>query len=153
MVRTRGGSRLRPRVRFSTPERETSAPVPVPAPSPVPEVVPEEPLGFRHYQTRMGPRAPSPVPRRRVRRAWPSKRARTSSPSESSSSRPPLSPVAGVHPCQLERDSWCNGCYLLTGSYTGCPGSEVGPVPFYADSDYDPPGSSSCSWSARGAHH
>ena len=59
----------------------------------------------------------------------------------------------GVHPCQLERDSWCDGCHLLTCSYTGCPGSEVGPVPFYADSDYDPPGSSSCSWSARGAHH
>ena len=26
-------------------------------------------------------------------------------------------------------------------------------MPFHADSDYDPPGSSSCSWSARGAHH
>ena len=63
MVRTRGGSRLRPRVRFSTPEREAAAPVPVPAPSPVPKAAPEEPLGFRCYQTRMGPRAPSPVPR------------------------------------------------------------------------------------------
>ena len=94
MVRTRGGSRLRPRVRFSTPEREAPAPVPAPAPSPVPEAVPEEPLGFRRYQTRMGPRAPSPVPRRRVRRARPSKRARTSGPGESSSSRPPPSPVA-----------------------------------------------------------
>ena len=30
MVRTRGGSRLRPRVRFSTPEREEQAPVPAP---------------------------------------------------------------------------------------------------------------------------
>ena len=41
MVRTRGGSRLRPRVRFSTPEREAPAPAPVPAPipSPVPEAV------------------------------------------------------------------------------------------------------------------
>ena len=28
MVRTRGGSRVRPRVRFSTPEREVAAPVP-----------------------------------------------------------------------------------------------------------------------------
>ena len=28
MVRTRGGSRVRPRVRFSTPEREAAAPVP-----------------------------------------------------------------------------------------------------------------------------
>ena len=41
----------------------------------------------------MGPRAPSPVPQRRVRRARPSKRARTSGPSESSSSRPQPSPV------------------------------------------------------------
>ena len=96
MVRTRGGSRLRPRVRFSTPEREAPAPVPAPVPSPVPEAVPEEPQGFRRYQTRMGPRAPSPVPRRRVRRARPSKRARTSGPGESSSSRPPPSPVTSA---------------------------------------------------------
>ena len=96
MVRTRGGSRLRPRVRFSMPERKAVAPVPVPAPSPVPEAVPEEPLGFRRYQTRMGPQAPSPVPRRRVRRARPSKWARTSGPGESSSSRPPPSPVASA---------------------------------------------------------
>ena len=96
MVHTRGGSRLRPRVRFSTPEGEASAPVSVPAPSQVPEAVPEEPLGFRHYQTRMGPRAPSLVPRRRVRRARPSKRARTSGLSESSSSRPPPSPVSSA---------------------------------------------------------
>ena len=89
MVRTRGGSRLRPRVRFSTPEREAPAPVPAPVPSPVLEAVPEEPQGFRRYQTRMGPRAPSPVPQRRVRRARPSKRARTSGPGESSSTRPP----------------------------------------------------------------
>ena len=112
MVRTRGGSRVRPRVRFSTPEREAAAPAPVPAPepvpapvpapepvpepSPVPEAVPDEPLGFRRYQTRMGPRAPSPVPQRRARKARPSKRARTSGPGESSSSRPPSSPVAAA---------------------------------------------------------
>ena len=78
MVRTRGGSRVRPRVRFSTPERETTALVPAPVPSPVPEAVPDEPLGFRRYQTRMGPRAPSPVPQRRDRRARPSKRAQAS---------------------------------------------------------------------------
>ena len=36
----------------------------------------------------MGPWAPSPVPERRSRRARPSKRARTSGPGESSSSRP-----------------------------------------------------------------
>ena len=40
----------------------------------------------------MGPRAPSPVPQRRPRRARPSKRARTSGPGESSSSRPQSSP-------------------------------------------------------------
>ena len=87
MVRTRGGSCLRPRVRFSTPEREEQTPVPAPVPELVPEAVPEEPQGFRRYQTRMGPWAPSPVPQRRSRRARPSKRARTSGPGESSSSR------------------------------------------------------------------
>ena len=96
MVRTRGGSCLRPWVRFSTPEREAPAPVPAPIPSPVPEVVPEEPQGFLRYQTRMGPRAPSLVPHRRVRRARPSKRARTSGPGESSSSRPQPSPVTSA---------------------------------------------------------
>ena len=96
MVCTRGGSRLRPRVRFSTPEREAPAPVPAPVPSPVPEAVPEEPQGFRRYQTRMGPRAPSPVPQRRVRRARPSKWACTSGPGESSSSRPQSSPVTSA---------------------------------------------------------
>ena len=88
MVRTRGGSCLRSQVRFSTPEREAPASIPAPVPSPVPEAVPEEPQGFRRYQTRMGPRAPSPVPQRRVRRARPSKWARTSGPGESSFSRP-----------------------------------------------------------------
>ena len=88
MVRTKGGSRLRPRVRFSTPEREEQAPVPAPVPDLAPEAVPEEPQGFKRYQTRMGPRAPSPVPQRRSRRARPSKMARTSGSGESSSSRP-----------------------------------------------------------------
>ena len=57
MVRTRGGSRLRPRVRFNTLEREEQASVPAPVPEPVPEAVPGEPQEFRRYQTRMGPRA------------------------------------------------------------------------------------------------
>ena len=96
MVRTRGGSRLRPWVRFSTPEREAPAPIPAPVPSPVPEAVPEEPQGFRRYQTRMGPRAPSPVPQKRVRRARPSKGARTSGPGESSTSRSQPSPVTSA---------------------------------------------------------
>ena len=90
MVCTRGRSRLWPRVRFSTPEREEQAPVP----APVPEAVPEEPQGFMRYQTQMGPRAPSSVPQRISRRARPSKRARTSGPGESSSSRPNPSPTA-----------------------------------------------------------
>ena len=81
---------MRPRVRFSTPEQEAQAPVP----APVPEPVSEEPQGFMRYQTRMGPRAPSPVPQRRSRRARPSKRARTSGPGESSSSRSEPSPSA-----------------------------------------------------------
>ena len=113
MVRTRGGSCLRPRVRFSTPEREEQAsvpaPVPAPVPEPVPEAVPEEPQGFRRYQTRMGPRAPSPVPQRRSRRARPSKRARTSGSGESSSSRPEPtpSPVAeATSSPQISPASW-----------------------------------------------
>ena len=100
MVRTRGGSRLRPRVRFSTPEREEQAPVPAPIPDPVPAPVPEavfeEPQGFRRYQMRMGPRALSPVPQRRSRRARPSKRAHTSGPGESSLSRPQPSPATST---------------------------------------------------------
>ena len=98
MVRTRGRSRLRPRVRFNTSEREALSPAPVPAPVPslVPEAVPEEPQGFHRYQTRMGPRAPSPVPHRKVRRARPSKRARTLGPGESSSSRPQPPPATSA---------------------------------------------------------
>ena len=100
MVRTRGGSRLRPWVRFSTPDREEQAlvpaPVPDPLPAPVPEAFYEEPQGFKRYQTWMGPRAPSPVPQRRSRRARPSNKARTSGPGESSSSRPQPSPATSV---------------------------------------------------------
>ena len=92
MVRTRGRSRLRPRVRFSTLEQEEQAP----ATATVPNPVPEEPQGFRRYHTRMGPRAPSPVPQRRFRRARPSKRARTSGPGEFSSSRLEPSPSTAV---------------------------------------------------------
>ena len=90
MVRTRGGSRLRPRVMFSTPEQAEQAPTSAAFPEPVPE----EPQGFRRYQTRIGPRAPSLVPQRLSRRARPSKQARTSGPGESSSFRPEPSPSA-----------------------------------------------------------
>ena len=58
--------------------------------------VPEEPQGFRRYQTRMGPRAPSPVPQRRARQARPSNRAHTSGPGESSSSIPQPSPATSA---------------------------------------------------------
>ena len=85
MVRTRGGSRFRPTVRFSTPEME----------EPAPDAVFEEPQGFRRNQTRMGPQAPSPVPQRRCRRARPSKWTWTSGPGESSSCKPqPLPSLA-----------------------------------------------------------
>ena len=168
MVRTRGGSRVRPRVRFSTPEREAAAPVlapvpepevvaPVPAPvsepeaaapesapepSPVPEAVPDAPLGFRRYQTRVGPRAPSPVPQRRVRRARPSKRARTSGPGESSSSRPPSSPPAAAaeetHSPQLSPAS-----RIRRPMYVGHPilgNADIRSRPFQQESFYDVPG-------------
>ena len=86
MVRTRGGSHYRPRVRFRTPELEDlgtseaadahSPDLPaVTKPTLAPGAIPEEPQGFRRYQTRMGPQAPSPVPQRRNRRARLSKRA------------------------------------------------------------------------------
>ena len=103
MVRTRGGSRYRPRVRFITLEMEDldtsgaagahSPDLPVVAqPTFPPTAIPEEPQGFRRYHTRMGPRVPSPVPQRQRGRARPSKRARTSGPRESSRSRPEPSP-------------------------------------------------------------
>ena len=103
MVHTRGGYLFKPRVRFSTLEMEepsTSAAVgahspdlpAVAQPTLAPAAIPEEPQGFRRYQTRLGPRAPSPVPQRRRMRSRPSKRARTSDPGESSRSRPEPSP-------------------------------------------------------------
>ena len=104
MVHTRGGSRYRPRVRFNTPEmddpdtsgtaRARSPDLPTyiqPAVALV--AIPEEPQGFRRYQTRMGPQASSPVPQKRCRRAWPSKRARTSGLGESLTSCPEPSPA------------------------------------------------------------
>ena len=103
MVRTRGGSRYKPRVRFNTPKMEDpvtsgaagahSPDLPADTqPALAPAAIPEEPQGLRRYQTRMGPRTPSPVPQRRGRRARPSKRARISGPRESSRSRPESSP-------------------------------------------------------------
>ena len=73
MVRTRGGSHYRPRVRFNIPGMEDpdtpgaayahSPDLPaVEQPAVAPDAVPEEPQGFQRYQTRIGPRAPSLVP-------------------------------------------------------------------------------------------
>ena len=142
MVRTRGGSRVRPRVRFSTPERETAAPVPAPEPSLVPKAVPDEPLGFRRYQTRMRPRAPSPVPQRRARRARPSKRARTSDPGESSSSRPQPSPVAppteATSSPQLSLTSRIRRPMFVGHPIPG--NAELHSRPFQQESFYDVPG-------------
>ena len=75
----------------------------------------------------------------------PSPPPHTTSATAADTPRPILfsTPFAGVHSCQLERDSWCDGCYLFTSSYTGSPGSEVGPVPLYASADHDASGSSS----------
>ena len=107
MVRTRGGHRYRPRVQFSTPERDdagTSRAADAHSPDQAAETPPtlapaaisEEAQALeppsRRYQTRVGPRAPSPVHPRPRRRAPPSKRARTSGPGESSRSRPEPSP-------------------------------------------------------------
>ena len=145
MVRTRGGSRVRPRVRFSTPEPEVAVPVPVPAPAeplPVPEAVPDEPLGFRRYQTRMGPRAPSPMPQRRARRARPSKRARTSGPGESSSSRPPSSPSASAaeetHSPQLSPTSRIRRPMFVGHPIPG--NADIRSRSFQQESFYDVPG-------------
>ena len=142
MVRTRDGSHVRPRVRFSTPEREATAPVPAPVPSPVPETVPDEPLGFRRYQTRMGPRAPSLVPQRRVRRARPSKRARTSGPGESSSAMPPASPV--VSPTETTSSPQLSpASRIRRPMFVGHPipgNAELHTLPFQQESFYDVPG-------------
>ena len=107
MVRTRGGHRYRPRVRFSTPERgdagtsraadahspDLSAET---QPALVPAAMPEEPQASeppsRRYQTRVGPQAPFPEHQRPRRRAQTSKRAQTSCPGESSRSQPKPSP-------------------------------------------------------------
>ena len=107
MVCTRGAHHYRPRVQFSTLERDgagTSRAVAAHSPDQVIETPPalasdsiskeaqaSEPPSKR-YQTRVGPRAPSPVHPRPCRRAPPSKRAWTSGPGESSRSRLESSP-------------------------------------------------------------
>ena len=99
MVRTRGGHRYRPRVRFSTPKIDGAGPsmaadaqspdqAAVTPPTLAPAAISEEgrasELSSKRYQTRVGPRALSPVHPRPCRRAPPFKRAQTSGPGESS---------------------------------------------------------------------
>ena len=144
MVRTRGGSRYRPRVRFSimgmeAPDTSGTARAHSPDLPTVeqlvvaPAVVPEEPQGFRRYQTRMGPRAPSLVPQRRCRRA------RTSGPGESSTSCLEQSPApdeecASPHLSPASRIRWP----LFTG--TPIPGNvDLRPRDFHGESFYDVP--------------
>ena len=107
MVRTHGGHRYRPKVRFCTPQRDgagtsrfadarspdqaTETPHTL-APTSLPEEAQASDPPSRRYQTWVGPRAPSPVHLRPRRRAPPSKRAQTSGPGESSRSRPEKSP-------------------------------------------------------------
>ena len=117
MVRTRGAHRYRPRVQFSTPKIEgadtsrvaaahspthvtetppalapTTAMIQGLAPASISEEAQASKPPSRRYQTRVGPRPPSPVHPRPPRRAPPSKRAQTSSPRESSRSRLESSP-------------------------------------------------------------
>ena len=105
MVRTRGGHRYKPRVQFSTLERDGAgtsraieahspdqAVVTPPTLAPTAEEAQSSEPPPRQYQTRVGPRAPSPVHLRPRRRAPPSKRAQTLCLGESSRSRPEPSP-------------------------------------------------------------
>ena len=117
MVRTHGAHHYRPRVQFSTLEREgagtsravaahflaqvtetppTLAPATTMIQGPAPTSISEEAQASeppsRRYQTWVGPRPLSPVHPRPLRRASPSKRARTSGPRESSQSRLETSP-------------------------------------------------------------
>ena len=107
MVHTRGGHSYRPKVRFSTLERDDAGTSraadahspdhaaetpPTLAPAAISEEAQASKPPSRRYLTRVGPRAPSPVHPRPRRRTPPSKRARTSGPGESSRSRPEPSP-------------------------------------------------------------
>ena len=107
MVCTRGDHRYRPRVRFSTPERDDAGTSraandhspdqavetpPTLAPTAISEEAQASELPSRRYQTQVGPWAPTLVDPRPRRRAPPSKRARTSDPGESLRSRPEPSP-------------------------------------------------------------
>ena len=150
MVRTRGGSRYRPRVRFSIPGMEdldTSGTARAHSPDlpaveqlvVAPATVPEEPQGFKRYQTRMGPRAPSLVPQRRCRRARPSKLSRTSGLGESSTSC--LEPL----PASAEESASPHlspASRIMRPLFTGTPipgNVDLGARDFHGESFYDVP--------------
>ena len=130
MVNTHGRHQFRPRVQTRTLTRDGTgtsraaayhspaqgaktppalSPATAMMQSPASADIPEEPQGAeppsRQYNTWVGPRPPSPPPPppspMHPRRAPPSKRARTSSPGESSRSRPePSSSPATQSPAQ-----------------------------------------------------
>ena len=88
----------------------------------------------------MGPRAPSPVPQRRCRRARPSKQARTSVPRESSSSRPQPSPSTAAEESSSPHLSSASRIRrpLFTG--TPIPGNvDLRARDFHGESFYDVP--------------
>ena len=88
----------------------------------------------------MGPQAPSPVPQRRSKRSRPSKRARTSGPGESSSSRPQWSPSPAV-----EASSWPHlspDSRIRRPLFTGTPiqgNVDLRSTDFHGESFYDVP--------------
>ena len=130
MARTRGRSRFRATVRFSTPEMEEQASA----------AVLEEPQGFRRYQTRTGPRAPSPMPQRQSRRARPSKRARTSGLGESSSSRPQPSPSTAAEESSSPHLSPVSRIRRPLFTRTPIPGNvDLRAKDFHGESFYDVP--------------
>ena len=88
----------------------------------------------------MGPRAPSSVPQRRCRRARPSKRALTSGPGESSSSRPQPSPSLAAKESSSPHLSTASRIRrpLFTG--TPIPGNvDLRARDFHGESFYDVP--------------
>ena len=87
----------------------------------------------------MGPRAPSLVPQRRSRRAQPSKRARTSGPGESASSRPEPSPsLAAVEESSSPHLSSASRIRQPLFTRTPIPGNvDFRAMEFHGESFYD----------------
>ena len=128
MVSTRGAYRFRPRVRFSTPEMEepgisAAAGAHSPdlhadtQPALAPAAIPEEPQGFKRYQTRMGPQAPSLMPQRRLRRA----RLEPSPPPADEGSSPQLSPASRIRRPMFNGDPISRNVDLRARDFHGEP--------------------------------